>query len=215
VGAPVGPTGCNASTKAEERASSGFQLAAALSRNWSYLHFSDGSEPVLSQQAATGTFSYFFKNGWSIALSGGAVFAGRIHNSGHDLAFGPGFLVSARVAWKWLEQRGPVPFIMTSLTATFARSRIEDSSGHVWGTDFRLGFTFGYTLFDVLSLYISPRVFGGPVFIDDATTLRGRDRFFFQVGLGAAFLLPAGLTLFFDGSPGAEQSLSGGLAFSF
>ncbi len=52
-----------------------------------------------------------------MALSGGAVFGGSVRGDGHDLGFGPGLLVSVRVAWRWLEQDGPVPFVVTSLTA--------------------------------------------------------------------------------------------------
>jgi hypothetical protein len=211
VGAPVGPTGCNASKGEDEpRETSGFQLSAQHSRSRSYLQFEDDTKPVLEQQTAVASFGYFFASGWSVGLSGGVVFGGTLEGDGHDLTFGPGWLVSARVAWRFLDQEGPVPFMIGSLTASFSMS------GKVWGTDVRLGLTVGYTLFDVLQVYISPRFFGGPVFIDrNGERTRGSDRFFFQVGLGTALLLPAGFTLFFDGSPGPEQTLTGGLAFSF
>jgi hypothetical protein len=188
-------------------------------QSWSDLHFEDGTEPVMNQHTAVGSVGYFFPNGWSLVLSGGAVFGGTVRGDGHDLGFGPGFLVSARVGWRFLDQDGAVPFMIASLTASFTRSAIDHgarSSDVVMASDFRLGLTAGYTLFDVLQVHVSPRVFGGPIFIPGlGGTVRGRDRYFVQIGLGGALLLPAGLTLFVDGSPAGERSLAGGLAISF
>jgi len=217
---PVGPTGCNAARGDDEaRSSGGWQVSLMHGQSWSYLHFEDGTEPVMNQQTAVGSLGYFFRSGWSVAVSGGGVFGGTVRGDGHDLGFGPGFLVSVRVAWRWLEEDGPVPFVVTSLSASFTRSAIASGarrSDVVLGTDFRLGFTVGYTLFDILQIYVSPRVFGGPIFIPGlGGRIQGRDRFFVQVGLGGALLLPAGLTLFVDGSPGGERALAGGLAISF
>jgi hypothetical protein len=104
-----------------------------------------------------------------------------------------------------------------SVIGSFSRSPFEDAggaSGHVFGTDARFALTVGYTLFDVWRLYLSPRVFGGPVFIDyPDSRLQGRDRYFVQAGMGMSFLLPKGLTLYVDGSPAGEQAISAGLAF--
>lgn len=217
---PVGPTGCNASRgDGEVRSSSGWQVSLMHGQSRSYLHFEDGTEPVMSQQTAIGSFGYFFPCGWSVMLSGGAVFGGTLRGDGHDLGFGPGFLVSVRVAWRFLEQDGAIPFMVASLTASFTRSASDGGTRRshvVMGTDFRLGLTTGYTLFDILQIYVSPRVFGGPIFVPGlGGRVQGRDRYFFQVGLGGALLLPAGFTLFFDGSPGPERSLAGGIAVSF
>lgn len=71
--------------------------------------------------------------------------------------------------------------------------------------------TVGYTFFDVRRGYLSPRVFGGPVFIH----IQGRDRYFVQAGMGMGFLLPRGFTIFVDGSPAGEQAISAGLAYYF
>ena len=103
-----------------------------------------------------------------------------------------------------------------SLGFSYARSRFKgesDVEGHLFGTDVRLALTVGYTFFDFWRIYLSPRVFGGPVFIDDGSTrLRGRDRYFVQAGMGMGFLLPKGFTIYIDGSPAGEQAISAGLA---
>ena len=79
-----------------------------------------------------------------------------------------------------------------------------------------MGLVAGYTLFDWWRLYLSPRVFGGPVFIDDGETkVQGSDRYFVQAGMGTAFLLPKGITLYVDGSPAGEQAISAGIAGFF
>ena len=80
--------------------------------------------------------------------------------------------------------------------------------------DVQLGLTVGYTLFDVWRLYLAPRVFGGPIFIDaPAERIQGRDRYFVQAGMGMGFILPKGITLYIDGSPAGQQSVSAGLAY--
>jgi hypothetical protein len=72
----------------------------------------------------------------------------------------------------------------------------------------------GYTFFDFWRVYLSPRVFGGPVFIDyGSRRLQGRDRYFVQAGMGMSFLLPKGFAIYVDGSPAGEQAITAGAAF--
>ena len=227
MGAPVGPAGCNGpkpaespvtdgETAIEKRPTRGIQIAASYGRFWSHLHFEDDTEPDLTQQTVAGQLSYFFSPNWHLALSGGGVISGTLQGDGHDLDVGPGFLVSLRGTWRFLTERGAIPFASLSVGFTFSRSKFEaddGTNGHLWGTDVRGALTVGYTLFGVWQLYLSPRVFGGPVFVSDNTRdLQGRDRYFVQAGMGMGFLLPRGVTLFIDGSPAGEQAISAGAA---
>ncbi len=219
MGAPVGPTGCNAPKSDEPgtEGSRGVQVSAGYGRFWSHLHFEGGADPTLVQQTAVAQVGYFFSDRLSLSLAGGTVTNGEMYGDGLDLEVGTGFLLSLRLTWQLLEEKGPRPFLSISFAASYSRSPFEDTDrirGHLWATDVQLGLTVGYTLFDVWRLYLAPRVFGGPIFIDaPAERIQGRDRYFVQAGMGMGFILPKGITLYIDGSPAGQQSVSAGLAY--
>lgn len=227
MGAPVGPTGCNApksvteggvpGTEAKLR---GIQVAAGYGRFWSHLKFQDGTKPTLSAQSVNGQIGYYFNRRVSLTAVGGAILSGTMYEDGLDLDVGTGFVVSLQAAWQFIEEKGAIPFLSASLAASFSRASFDDNnaarSGYIWGTDVRIGLTVGYTFFDWWRIYLAPRFFGGPVFIDDGTSkVQGSDRYFVQAGMGMAFLLPKGLTIYVDGSPAGEQAISAGLAAFF
>jgi hypothetical protein len=224
VGAPVGPTGCNAPKKSETEAGAstedkvrGIQITAGYGRFWSHLKFADDSKPTLTEQSVIGQVGYFFSRNLSLTAVGGAILSGTMYLDGPDLDVGTGFVVSMHVAWQFLDQKAFRPFMSGSLTASYSRAPFDDGQGRtgfIWGTDVRLGWTVGYTFFHFWSVYLSPRVFGGPVFIDEGDTkIQGRDRYFVQAGMGMAFMLPKGITIYVDGSPAGEQAISAGLAW--
>ncbi len=199
----------------------GWQIALMHGRSWSHLHFGDGSEPVMDHQIGLVTLGYHFAKGIGLGVGLGGVHSGTLRGDGMDLELDPGWLVTARFSWQALAEKGARPFVVLSVSlgvtgSGIARSGGSPAGGSVLGTDLRLDLTAGYTIARRLRLYVSPRVFGGPIFIlRGGTRNQGRDRFFFQVGLGAAILLPAGITVFFEGSPGGEQAISGGVALSW
>ena len=224
MGAPVGPTGCNAPKKSDATSASsaderirGIQMAAGYGRFWSHLKFEDDSKPTLTEQSVVGQLGYFFTKDLSLTAVGGAILSGTMKTDGPNLEVGTGFVVSMRVSWQFLDQKAFRPFLSASMTASYSRAPFEDAAdrkGTLWGTDVRFGLTAGYTFFGWWTVYLSPRVFGGPVFIDDGETkLQGRDRYFIQAGMGTAFLLPKGFTVYVDGSPAGEQAVSAGLAW--
>jgi hypothetical protein len=221
VGAPVGPTGCNAPKKSGAESSTdekvrGVQIASGYGRFWSHLKFTDGTKPTLTEQSVIGQVGYFFSRKLSLTAVGGAILSGTMYTPGPDLEVGLGFVVSMHVSWQFLDQKAFRPFMSGSLTASYSRTPFKDGvsrEGFIWGTDVRLGLTVGYTFFHFWSVYLSPRFFGGPVYIDDGDTkIRGRDRYFVQAGMGTAFMLPKGFTIYVDGSPAGEQAISAGLA---
>jgi hypothetical protein len=198
---------------------SAWQVSASYGQFWSHLHFTDGYEPTLNEQTVVGSAAYFWKNGWSLSLSTGAIVDGTITGTGPDYEIYPGWLVSARVAKEVLAERGAIPFIQVGMALSVSRvlAHREGQGTHpMWASDVQISATVGYTLFGFWRLYLAPRAFGGPVFLEhDGATVRGRDRYFFMAGMGMAFLLPAGFTIFVDGSPLGEQAISAGLAFAF
>jgi len=219
VGAPVGPTGCNAPKKnaADDKGPRGIQVSAGYGRFWSHLHFEGGIEPTLRQQTAVAQAAYFFGNGLDLSLGGGVVANGKMYGDGLSLAVGTGFVVSLRLTWQFLKEKGARPFMSAAVAASYSRSPFEDDAGtegYLWGTDFRFALTVGYTLFDFWRVYLSPRVFGGPVFIAyPKESIQGRDRYFVQAGMGMSFILPRGFTIYVDGSPAGEWAISCGLAY--
>ena len=192
-------------------------MSAGYGRFWSHLHFEGNIEPTLTQQTAVAQVGYFFRNDLSLTLGGGAIVNGEMTGGGLSLDVGTGFVASLRLTWRFLDEKGARPFMSTSLSVSFARSPFRDDAGvdgYIFGSDVRGALTVGYTFFDVWQVYLSPRVFGGPVFIGyPDRNLQGRDRYFVQAGMGMSFLLPRGFTIYVDGSPAGEQAISAGLAY--
>lgn len=130
----------------------------------------------------------------------------------------PGWLASAGLSWRVLEDREAFPYIVlsASIGGAGAATRLRDERGDYIGLDFRFGATLGKTFFGWFSPYAALRVFGGPIFwITDEETKFGTDRFHFQGGLGAVFILPENLDLFIEGQPGAEQGAFGGIGWRY
>jgi hypothetical protein len=194
-------------------------VSAAYGQFWEFLHFTDGFEPMLNQQTVVATAGHYWKNGWNLSLSGGAIVAGRLEGAGEKYVVDPGWLASIRAGVELVHERGAIPFLELGLALSVSRATIrgEGQGTHaLWATDAQLSLVVGYTLFDFWRLYLAPRAFGGPIFTDhDGAQVRGRDRYFFMAGLGTAFLLPAGITIFVDGSPLGERAITGGLAVTF
>ena len=194
-------------------------MSAAYGQYWAYLHFSDGWEPTLNEQTVVASAAHFWRSGWSLSLSAGAIVTGTIDGAGKPYEVYPGWLLSLRVGKEVLSERGAVPFIHIGLALSFSRVLAHaDGQGttEVWASDAQFSMVVGYTLFGFWRPYLAPRVFGGPIFMEhDGQRVRGRDRYFFMAGVGMAFLLPAGFTIFVDGSPLGERAISGGLAVAF
>jgi hypothetical protein len=173
----------------------------------------------VNQQSVIGFAEYFWQNGFSLHLGGGAVIEGDIEGNGATYPIEPGWLVSVRVDKQLVRERFIIPFISLSLALSFSKATVTggDPSSARWiATDARLGVALGYTLFNFWQIYLAPKVFGGPIYWErKGDWQRGRDRYFFQAGVGTAFLLPAGITIFAYGSPLGEQAISAGVAVTF
>ncbi len=216
----MGPSGCGRPSGGDdEKDDSGIQISAGYSQIWSHLHFDTGYEPTVNQQAVAGSVGYFWSSGWSLHAGGGIVLGGTIEGEGLEFELGQGWLASVRAGKRLLQQKGPIPFMNMSLALSFSMNRVSGGIPEEadWiSSDVRLNLTAGYTLFDFWQLYLSPKLFGGPIFWEQEDgRSQGRDRYFFQAGVGTAFLLPFGLTVFAEGSPLGEQAISAGAALTF
>lgn len=176
-------------------------------------------KPTIHQRAIIGEVSYSFSRKFSLGIGLGAVLGGKYTNTVYETEIQRGALVSLRGVWSFVNKNPKVPFFVPSLSATFSNVSAKSDSGlynDFIGTDFRLGITTGYTIKNVLQIYLAPRVFGGPIFYkNDSITLQGRDQYFFQAGLGMTLFLPKNFAFFLNGSVAGEQAISLGVSKSF
>ncbi len=221
---PIGTVGCirnNPSDSANTEDKKG-QVQAAVYGGafWSHLHFENGDEPTLHQYAAIGEIAYHSNNGKSLALNAGLILGGNFSlNDEYEIELKKGVVVSVKGAWNFVKEKKATPFVIASISLSFSKVFAEEYNGKetgFTGTDARLGITAGYTLWRFWQVYISPKVFGGPIFWhNNSKKIQGRDRYFVQAGLGTSFILPKGFVFFINGSVAGEQALGAGLVKSF
>lgn len=193
-------------------------LTGAFSR--SYLTF-DGEDMTFDRGAAVASADLFFGR-FDLTFGAGSLFAGKLDGdlASYDLDFG--WVASAGLSWRVLDDRGSLPYVVLAISLGGASAGTARASGDgpdrgsYLGLDVRFGATVGKTFFGWFSPYASLRVFGGPIFwtLGDETKT-GTDRFHFQGALGAVFLLPGHVDLFVEGQPGAEMGGLGGVGVSF
>lgn len=172
----------------------------------------------MHQKATIAEVTYQFSEKFIGGLAIGAIIDGTFKESIYQSDIQRGGLLSVKVMWVRTFKNPTLPFIVTSIS--FTASNVSTKSQSMYtnfiGTDLRLGATIGYTIKKVLQVYISPKVFGGPIFYQSNTDkLQGRDLYFFQAGLGSSLFLPKDFTLFVNGSVAGEQAISFGIAKGF
>jgi hypothetical protein len=218
---PVGTIGCRTVFVRDSlgNVKPAIQASLMYNRFQSFLRFTDGTLPELSQQAVSADVSWHFVSRRSFGISAGAVLGGRFsrNDSAIRLKYGP--LVSVKYSRILLTEYSYIPFIVAGVSGSFSWTAAEATGtapNSFIATDVRLSITAGYTLWNRLQLYLSPKVFGGPIFHNTGgTVVRGFDRHFFQTGMGATVILPKEFMLFVNGSPLGERSLGGGVSKIF
>lgn len=145
---------------------------------------------------------------WQVAA--GALLAGRLTPSDGPHTTGAGGLVSGGLSWSLLENKGFVPFVMLSFSAS--ASLMPTYAGLYSGIDVRAAVAAGYTFFERLTPYLTARAFGGPVFWRKQV---GTDLYHVQLGAGVVLGLPAGFDLSVEVIPLGEQRVFGGVGFRF
>ena len=149
----------------------------------------------------------------------GAVLGGSLTLGDDRHEVRPGFLASVGAAYRAVDDRGAVPFVLLGASLSFARASTRaDSDGataSLSSSDARVSVTIGKTFFELLTPFVVARAFGGPVM----WSVRGRDvtggdRYHYQLGGGLAAHVGA-FDAYVEGVPLGEKRLSAGLGVSF
>ncbi len=218
---PVGSIGCRNAVVADSLEGSKTAFQASLMFNWfrSYLSFTDGTRPVLTQEAVAAEISWYFANRRSFGIGAGTVTGGQFSYSGTSIGLKPGPVLSFKGAGVLLKEFRYTPFVVGAVSVSMAwmpTNTPADRHDSFFASDVRLSLTAGYTVMRRLQLYLAPKVFGGPIFhFTKGNVARGNDRYFFQAGMGMTAILPGEFMLFVNGSPLGEQMLGGGVAKIF
>jgi hypothetical protein len=158
-----------------------------------------------------GVLGYRLRPALSVQLALGAVVDGSMQpEGGAAVDVGAGPAVTVGVTWLALYEQRLRPFV--ALSASGGVSTASTATTRVTAVDFRAGVAVGKTFLDRVTVYLSGRVFGGPVFWQDAT---GGDVHHYALGGGARVALPAQLDLFVEVSAVGEQSLNAGLGVTW
>jgi len=184
---------------------------AAASYGWlaSTLRFDGGVEADFTQHSALASISRRLGERVTLQLGAGAVVGGDIQAAGATERFRPGLALQAGVTWLPLDGRaGPFLALTATLAATFAST--EAAGGALTSyraLDAGLAAAVGWPLFGWLAPYLGGKVFGGPVdWRLGGVPVTGTDVHHWQLGLGAAALLPGGFDLQAEVSPLGARS---------
>jgi hypothetical protein len=164
----------------------------------------------IEQLATTLTWERHFGPRHTLQVGGGPVLAGALTWKDFRYAMGRGATASVGYSYLLVQPKGAVPFVM--LSASIAGTNAPTGLGRYWALDLRGSVAAGWLLFDRWTPYAAARVFGGPVAWNGQV---GGDRYHVQLGAGFVLGLPAGFDFTFEVVPLGEQSISGGIGFSF
>lgn len=221
---PIGTVGCIGSKYSDslntEAKKGKIQAAFFGGTFWSHLRFENGDKPTFHQYATIGEIAYHSNKGKSLGLNAGAVLGGYfLLKDSYTIKIKNGVVVSINGAWNFVKKNYASHFIIGSISLSFSKTFAENYNGKetsFTASDVRLGITVGNTFWKFWRIYISPKVFGGPIFWHSGSDkIQGRDRYFVQAGLGTSFILPKGFIFFINGSVAGEQALGAGVIKSF
>jgi len=155
-------------------------------------------------------------------LAAGGTLGGRLESPIGNQDFSSGLAAAVGASYRVVS----MPRAFAVLTGNFSFSRETTTLAGMNGTpdvtaryqafDLRLGALVGTTLWKVLSPYAVGRVFGGPVmWTYQGSSVTGTDAHHYQLGAGATVLLARRFSVFVEGIPLGERSVSAGAAFAF
>jgi hypothetical protein len=216
VSPPVGPTGlpyeCDG-TAGETPWTAGVSVSAFSTT----IGFGD-TRVRLREQSAVASLGYHAGPRWGVTASLGAVLGGgaTIRETAGDV--GAGIVGSLTGNWLAIYERARRPFLLSSLTlGASAVTAVSDDGqrNRLRALDVRLAILVGKT-FGRLVPFAGARAFGGPVsWRIGGQSVVGGDIHHYAVGAGVIARLPGHLGLFAEAMPLGEQSLTGGLTFSY
>ncbi len=195
-----------------------WRVAASFGWLSSELRFGDVSAPFVQRSVAVSASRRLGKD-WTVSAGAGAVVSGSIDAAGVTYVMDPGWLARLGATWMALDARGPWPFLAAS--ASLAASGVQTTGpggerAPLTALDAGLSASAGWPIAGVFVPYVGAKVFGGPVFWTlGGSAVTGTDVAHWQVALGAALSLPAGIDLLVEWAPlGARSAVAqAGVAF--
>jgi hypothetical protein len=217
VSGPDGVWSCSLSEHEEEERPR-WTVGANASYTATRLRFGQGLQAVNKRSALVATASYAPTAALTLRASAGAGLTGslRTMDEVHDLDVGPTAAIGAGY-----RVRAQNPFVLLSAVLSFASARTSQQtyavrSARYTAFDLRLGAALGWSLWDVLRVYMIARVFGGPIFWRYQGQARtGTDAYHVQLGAGLGWLIAERLNLYLEGIPLGESGLAAGTAVIF
>jgi hypothetical protein len=197
-------------------------LTASWSTYSAFLIFGE-QERDLQWHTASLAFRAQVSERWSIGASVGGILAGSL-TAGDDVSeMRSGWIVGLSGAWRGLLPDGAIPFVDLTLGLSAAGTSLETAtdshalSSHGFNAvDLRLGVEVGWHLFEVWTLYMGARAFGGPVIQQvEGGQETGTDRFHVSAALGSSVRLDNGFLVFVEGVPVFERALTVGIGGGF
>ena len=149
-----------------------------------------------------------------VTLGAGAILDGTLttpDDVAHDVD--PGLAVSVSASVLAVDETGARPFVMLGASLGYSRTSTDGDQALSAG-DARVTALVGKTFVDVVSAYAVVRAFAGPVHWE-LTETTGGDAHHYAVGAGAIARLPGNVSLFVEGLPLGERSLSAGAGLQF
>jgi len=215
----VGPTGLARESCGGEAAPGGWRVSAGYGFLQSTIRFT-GISVDFRHHAALAGVSRRLRDDLAVQLSAGALLSGTWDGPAAQGTLQPGPMAQLSVTWLALPGEGGWPFVSlgagVSAFTTSAEGAGNAEAETLSAGDLSLSATVGRAFFGWLAPYLGLRIFGGPVTWTLAGQKRtGTDAHHFQVALGLAAALPAGIDLLVEGSPLGQKSLGASAGWSF
>ncbi|MEO6419762.1 MAG: hypothetical protein ABIP39_10165 [Polyangiaceae bacterium] len=213
-----GPDGASACSLDEhEAASRRMRVGVSGLYTSTALRFGGGLRGDQTRLAVLASIAYQLPRRVTLQGAAGTAFGGDLTMPDGVHRFLPGPIAALGVSWRAVD--GP-PFLVFSSQISFSAATTQmsgstDRPGYE-AFDLRAGVLFGTTIFDVLSPYVTGRIFGGPVFWRyQGTAVEGTDVAHYQLGGGLAVSVAKRVDLFAEGIPAGERAISAGLSVRF
>lgn len=215
----MGPTGLARESCGGEPAPGGWRVSAGYGFLQSTIRFTGISVDFQHHSALAGVGRHL-RDDLVVQLSAGALLSGTWDGPTAQGTLQPGPMAQLSLTWLALPGEGGWPFVTLGAGLSAFTTRAEGAGNPEAETltagDLSISATVGRAFFGWLAPYLGLRVFGGPV----TWTLAGRERtgtdaHHFQVALGLAAALPAGIDLLVEGSPLGQKSLGASAGWSF
>jgi hypothetical protein len=196
-----------------------FRTSASYTFSSTRLVFSGERKADVARQIAGLGVSYRASKLWSAQLSLGAITSGTMSFVGSSHRFNAGLSIALSASYRMLEENPKRPFAILTGTFGYAAAKTQEparASVAYNAFDLRLGAAVGKTFADLFAVYLTARVFGGPIFWklrDEAVT--GTDLYKYQLGMGASVSPLKHVDLFIEGIPVGERALSFGGGVSY